>query len=341
MQDATSDGDVQRRSQWLHRVADAAPDAVFVVAADGRIVFANARAAVIFGRPVDDLVGSDIEGLVPDRTDPTTQLTARRADGTEFPVDVSLSPLPKVEGAGVICVVRDATDRVRAERALMRSETLLHEGQQRVAVAQARERIGMDLHDGVIQSLYSVGMQLAAAERVVEDPVYRAEFTKAIDAIDEVIGEIRSYIHGLQPGGDDGRALAPTLFGLAAEFEAATGVTVRIEVDDVAAERIEDWGEDCVQIVRELLSNVARHAEATSVRLSLVRAVGSAGDSGDPTGVVLTVADDGVGFDPHDPHTGLGAGNIRRRVQPSGGAVEIVSAPGAGTTVRVEFPQRS
>jgi PAS domain S-box-containing protein len=340
MDDAITDGDLRREARRMRHLVDAAPDALFVVTADGRIEFANSRAAVLFGRPVDDLVGVDIAVLVPDHQFivdrgshdevRATHATACRADGSEFPADVFVSPLSLDADDAVICGVRDVTERIEAERALVRSEELLHEGERRVAVARARERIGMDLHDGVIQSLYSIGMQLAAAERATDDPVQRGRFTGAIDAIDEVISEIRNYIHGLRAAPTDEHGLVPALYDLAAEFEAATGVTVRVDVEEAAAQRLADLCDDCIQVVRELLSNVARHARASSARLALARAGG---------GVVLEVADDGVGFDPDDPHDGMGADNVRRRVRSAGGVVDVESAPGAGTTVRIRFAE--
>lgn len=339
-------------------IVDASPDAVLVVDDAGRITFANVRATDMFGRPVDSLVGSEVDQLVPDavrrahrskrgrfshapserelgapRPGTSNEFAARRADGTEFPVDIALIPVPAEEGGGIICVVRDARDRIGAERALLRSEARLHAEQRRVAVGRARERIGMDLHDGVIQSLYSVGMQLASAERRTADPANRADFAKAIDAIDVVIGEIRDYIHGLRPGTFDSRDLAPALFVLVAEFESTTDVRVHVDVDEEAAEVLSPWSDDCLHVVRELLSNVARHAKASNAYLSLVR--------DDDGSVVLQVTDDGIGFDPFDPHTGMGAGNIRRRVEPVGGVVDVTSTPGDGTKVHIRFAPQS
>jgi two-component system sensor histidine kinase UhpB len=105
-------------------------------------------------------------------------------------------------------------------------------------------------------------------------------------------------------------------------------VTV-VDVEPAAASELAGRATDVVQLVREAISNVARHAKAQTCRISLRR-------EGD--GALLEVDDDGVGFDPEAAPSGMGLANLRGRVEALGGALELESAAGQGTTVRVRIP---
>lgn len=211
----------------------------------------------------------------------------------------------------------------------------LHERLAALRVVEERERIGRDLHDGVIQGLYATSLRLEDVDHLVRtDPDAAIErVDRAIDAIHRSIADVRSFIVGLRPGLDT-VDLYTGVLALAEDLRLTTTLDVRTSIDrdadgptglDRSARR------EVLQFLREALSNVARHAQASSVEVTLV---------GREPGFDLTVADDGVGFDPDDAHaTGAvghhGLVNLRERAGATGGHLEIESRPGGGTTLRV------
>jgi signal transduction histidine kinase len=203
------------------------------------------------------------------------------------------------------------------------------EGLRQVAVLEDRERIARELHDGVIQALFAVGMGLQATAAVTQDDGVSSRVELAVADIDRVIRDLRNYIFGLRPGVLADRHLGEALRDLVTEFEAKTGVVTVADVSDDAASLLASRAGDVLQLAREALSNVGRHASATTCRLTL---------RSDDTRCVLEVDDDGVGFDPGVVDRGDGLANLEKRAAELGGRLTIESTPGEGATVRVELP---
>ena len=201
---------------------------------------------------------------------------------------------------------------------------------QRLMMLGDRERIARELHDGVIQSLFAVGLGLQGTAALLRDEVVEARLQQAIGEIDGVIGDLRNYIFALRPGVVSGAGLGDALSQLSHEFEERTGITVALDVDPALEQPLSAIATHVVQMVRESLSNVARHAQAATCRVSLRRSESRA---------VLEVDDDGRGFDVegHSP-TGLGLQNLRARAESLGGRLVVTSPPGEGTTVQVSLP---
>jgi PAS domain S-box-containing protein len=324
----------------IEELLEALPDGVAAVDSDGRIVYASSHLERLSGYRSEELVGQLVELLVPARlhtyhTARRTEYAAkpyarpmsvnpdillRRKDGTEYPADIALSPLQTASGAVVVAALRDATERKRVEARL-----------HRLAVLEDRERIAKELHDGVIQSLFGVGMNLRATDAKVKDlETMRAHLIDAVDGIDMAIRDLRNYVFGLRPGVLTDRQLDQALRKLAEEFHENTGIVTAVDVDARVAVEIRDSSAQLVQITREALSNVARHAGAQTCRVSLRRQ----GDFG-----VLEVEDDGHGFDPAQSGVGgQGLRNMRARVGTIGGKLSIKSASAEGTRIRVTLP---
>jgi two-component system, NarL family, sensor histidine kinase DevS len=200
----------------------------------------------------------------------------------------------------------------------------------RLAILGDRERIAKELHDGVIQSLFAVGMGLQAAATVSRDADTEERLEGAVGEIDRAIRDLRNYIFGLRPGILADRQLDQALRTLAEDFETRSGVVTAVHIDPDLAAQLSSNAGHVVQLAREALSNVGRHAAASTCRLALTREDGVA---------VLEVDDDGMGFQPAAEHgPGQGLRNLRERAASLGGAVDIDSTPGQGTTVRVTIP---
>jgi signal transduction histidine kinase len=201
---------------------------------------------------------------------------------------------------------------------------------QRLAVLEDRERIAKELHDGAIQALFAVGMGLQGSAMLAGDGELRHRIEGAVEELDRVIRDLRNYIFGLRPGILADRQLDEALQRLVEEFQQRSGVVAVAEIDPSVAAELAARAGDVVQLAREALSNVTRHAEASTCRVSLYRAGVEA---------VLEVDDDGRGFDPAEATgTGQGLRNLRDRAEALGGHAEIHSVPGEGTRVRVTLP---
>ena len=196
----------------------------------------------------------------------------------------------------------------------------------RLAVLDERERIARELHDGVIQSLFAVGMGLQATASRSGNPEVESRVESAVGEIDRAIRDLRNYIFGLRPGLLTDRQLEQALADLARDFEQKSGVTTVVDIDASLAAELAPRAADLVQLTREALSNVGRHAGAATCRVSLHRQDG---------GAVLQIDDDGRGFDPAASHSGQGMRNIRERVQAMGGQLAIASVAGEGTNLRI------
>jgi signal transduction histidine kinase len=199
----------------------------------------------------------------------------------------------------------------------------------RLEMLEERERIAKELHDGVIQSLFAVGMSLQAVASMSGDEDVSRRLDAAVEDVDHSIRDLRNYIFGLRPGILADRQLDAALRELADAFGARSDVVIVVEIDGQAASHLASRAADVVQLVREALSNVERHAGATTCRVTLRR---------EASGLVIEIDDDGTGFDLSAPSAGMGLSNLRKRVASLDGRVEIESEAGKGTTVRATLP---
>jgi len=193
-----------------------------------------------------------------------------------------------------------------------------------IDIANERERIARDLHDTVIQRLFAAGLSLQAASSMSHDERIQARLATTIEDLDETIRELRNAIFALQspdpgPSGVRGRIL-----DVVTAIVPSLGFEPRIEFDGAVETVDERIVEQLVPSLREALTNVAKHAEASSVRVSV--SVG--------TEVVVQVADDGVGV-PAEVYGGHGLANLARRAEKLGGAADVGPlATGSGCSVR-------
>jgi signal transduction histidine kinase len=196
-----------------------------------------------------------------------------------------------------------------------------------LAVLRERERIAMDLHDGIIQSIYAVSLGLdAVAEDVVEDPPRaRDGLETAIEHLDGVIRDVRSYIFELKPA-QLTEDLAASLVNLVADFRVNSLVDASAQIDETLPSLSEVQRLGLFHVAKEALVNARKHANATSVILSLSARDGM---------IQLDVRDNGRGFDisPSVSAEHRGLLNMASRAREAGGTFSVVSAPGSGTTV--------
>jgi signal transduction histidine kinase len=251
------------------------------------------------------------------------------------PLSSQGKPFGTLTAANVVGGRRFLSDAVRvletfaAQAALALESARAQAELQRLAILDDRERIAKELHDGVIQSLFAVGMGLQGTAIMSGDEELASRIETAVVELDRVIRDLRNYIFGLRPGILADRQLDQALRQLGDEFEQKSGVVTIVDVDPSAAAELSATAGDVVQLVRESLSNVGRHAGASTCRVSLYRRDEKA---------VVEVDDDGTGFDPESARRGEGLTNLENRAAALGGSAVIESAPDEGTTVRLILP---
>ncbi len=347
----------------LRELFDSAPDTVVVVDHRGRIARVNTQIGKVFGFDRDELIGQPVEVLLPERfreshqlrrdsyiDEPRTrpmgaglELFCRCKDGTEIPVDIMLSPIETPEGGMVIAVVRDITNRKRAEEALKRREEELRALSASLLSVQdeERRRIARELHDGTAQNLAGLAMNLSlllkAAESAPETANHRI-LSESRSLAEQCSREVRNLSYLLHPPLLDDLGLAPALKSYIAGFSQRTGIDVALDVPPDLGRLAPEVETALFRIVQEGLTNVHRHSGSTraAIRVSLTESE-----------VRLAVKDEGAGAEPRygsaeDDIVRLGVGipGMRERAQQLGGHMDIDSGP-AGTTVTVALPRRS
>ncbi|MBN1889131.1 MAG: GAF domain-containing sensor histidine kinase [Thermoflexales bacterium] len=219
-----------------------------------------------------------------------------------------------------------------AHAAIAIKNARLYQQIQRLAIFEERERIGMDLHDGIIQSIYAVGLTLEYGNLLLdEDPAQaKQHLGQAISSLNEVIKDIRNYILDLRPQRFQDKDLATGLDELARAFHAHTLIQADVQVES-GSDLTPSQASGLFHIAQEALANVAKHARANTVSVKLY-------DGHEH--ICLSIADDGRGYDPSraSRHEGHGLSNMQARARALGGKLTVDSAPGHGTRVEVQVP---
>jgi signal transduction histidine kinase len=223
-------------------------------------------------------------------------------------------------------------EMLAAHAAIAIQNAHLYEEVERLAILEERARIGMDLHDGVIQSIYAVGLTLESARIILpENPEESAQLLDgAIEGLNDAIRDIRNFILDLRPRRFSGD-LSQGLARLVREFQANTMIPVSMTVSQQLDNLPTSLARAIFLTTQEAMANVARHARASNVMLTLMRSDSS---------VTLSINDDGLGFDPYDDsrQVGHGLANMQARSEGLGGTFRVRSQPGQGTTITMRLP---
>jgi signal transduction histidine kinase len=223
-------------------------------------------------------------------------------------------------------------ERFALHAAIAIDNARLHEQVRRLAVVAERDRIGRDLHDGVMQRLYAVTISLDDVPELMNEAPEeaRARIDRAIGSLQSAIGDIREFVYDTRPILQAPEDLRRALEEVANEIGRTGSLKVEVRVAD-GVMLPSGAAAELVTIVREALSNVGRHAGAAHAQVEL---------TGSETGARLSVSDDGRGFDPAASQSGdhHGLNNMRGRATALGGRFRLESSPASGTRVVVELP---
>jgi PAS domain S-box-containing protein len=339
---------VRRRAERSVRESEARKRAILAAALDcvitidhtGRVIEFNEAAEKTFGYTEAEALGREMVDLIVPPSlrvrhragfaryletgsgsilGKRIEITGMRSDGTEFPVELTITRINLPGPPMFTGYVRDITERKQAEAELRASRARLVR-----AGDEARRRLERDLHDGAQQRLVNLGLTLQLARARLREGGDEALVTLD-EAIAELVGataELRELARGIHPAVLSDGGLSPALMALAERSKP------RARIREVLRERLPAPVESTAYfVVAEALTNATRHAEAGAIEIMAVR-----------DGDVLTVEvrDDGRGGAVAGPGSGLGG--LADRVAALGGSLEVESETGKGTTVRVEIP---
>jgi len=334
---------------------ETAAQAILAVDVRGAVVLANRMAEEMFGYGRDEVLGGPLERLLPERLreghaahrsdfekNPRTRpmgigldLQGIRKNGTEFPIEVSLSAVGTSRGPLAVAFVTDITLRKQAETALRNSETELRALARSLITAQEdeRRRVARDLHDDVTQRLallsIDIGKLAAGIPRSVAK--VKTQLRSFQNQTLQVSNELRRLSHGLHPSVIEDFGLSVALEEFCKEFAQAQGLNLRFD-GPAAGERLRGEGASCLyRVAQECLQNAAKHARATQVRVGLTI---------DGANMELLVRDNGVGFAvaAGRVNSGLGLVSMKERIRMANGTLSITSQPGQGTEIAASVP---
>ncbi|MBN2004329.1 MAG: PAS domain S-box protein [Anaerolineae bacterium] len=307
-----------------------------------RIVRANRRSERMYGWPAVEFASAPLDRIFSEHTWPTLarmmralgagetltmESTSLRRDGAEFPIHISATGEPGHDLRQVILAIEDVT----AEKERRSEEE---------AIVEERHRIAREIHDGLAQDLAGLRFKVGMWHKLVDGDA--SQMHAELDGLRELLGrnirEVRRSIFALRPVALDELGFYPALRQFIDEFGEQNQLHVTLHVEGEAEELPAFLELVLFRILQESLHNAGKHAQAQMVWIEL--------DLESPRAITLNVRDDGVGFDPATletmvQHGHLGLKQMRERVEKLGGAFELHSQPGSGTTIRVVLPRET
>lgn len=339
---------LRQNERELRTVLETLPVGVWFTDADGKVRLSNPAARLIWtdasqaGAPPSKDSRHDLRASVPHAVAPRALVAALRegevtlnetlivecADGSRKTITTSAVPVRNAaeQVIGAIVVTEDMTEQERAQAALRQREHELRK------MLEERERISQDLHDGILQSLYAVGLNLEAVKPSLGRCGNRATATleQAIRSLNAVMREVRHFIAGLETELSQGGDFAASLKSMVAAMRRPRDPRLRILIDPSAARTFSaEQRVQALNIVREAVCNSLRHSNARHIHVSVRRLKDR---------LRLAVKDDGRGFDPKAVSgQGHGLVNMAARARKIGAAFSIVSKRRAGTRVVLDL----
>jgi len=319
-------------------------DGLIVLDAQNRIADLNRTAKTIFGSSSARAIGQEAAAFFKDRPDfaqiccgrgrPPGELVMEN-DGQAKVFEVSILSLPDKRGkhTGLSIILHDVTERKMAQARLL-------EQQRALAMSEERERLARDLHDNLGQVFGFINVHTQAIKHELAGAgidIAVPKLERLVEAAQSAHREMREYIKNVKSAADVEKNFVPALKKDLGQFEKQTGVNIRLNIpDDSQVERLMPGVKvHLLNIVKEALNNVRKHAEAKKVSIEIT----AAGKE-----IRAAIEDDGGGFDvaqyAKEPAKGFGLNIMKERAGEIGGELRIDSAPGKGTRIFLRVPQK-
>jgi PAS domain S-box-containing protein len=342
----------------LRAILESAMDAIIAVDEGGNIVVFNRAAEQVFRCPRREAYGAPLARFIPERyrasvrgrieafgisggasrsADELSTLWGLRADGEEFPIEISISQALVAGRRYYTAILRDATRRKQYEDALKAQKEEMRELSARVLEAREEEKtlIARELHDELGQMLTALKMDLAwMRERLPADSAELAGKARQMNAmLDQTVASVRRISADLRPLMLDDLGLTDAAQWLVEDFGRRAGIECRLDLNaDAGLDALERPAATAVyRALQESLTNIARHSGAKSARIALGLRNGT---------LELEIEDDGRGISREEiaMSRSLGLKGMRERIGYLGGSLEVEGTPGRGTRVRVRLP---
>jgi PAS domain S-box-containing protein len=335
-------------------------DAVIVVDVDNRILHLNPAAEELFGYSREEVIGKSAAMMAASGGPPgldeeiaaaiaevgrwSGEVVNTRKDGTQRVSELLVVPLRDEDGAmlGTVGVSRDISERKRAEDELRGSYELLRrvdEDRRRLlsslvsAQEEERQRVAGDIHDDPIQKLTAAGLRLEMLKTKNPPADQLAEMGTIQTLVEEAIARLRQMLFELSPRTLETGGLGVALVDYVDHANLEGGTRFRLD-DRLTVDLPQDIRTVAYRVILEALSNVRKHASATSATVVI--------EDDRQGGMRCRIVDDGAGFDAGEiqasPPGHMGLSSMRERVELAGGTFHIETAPGAGTTVEFTLP---
>jgi PAS domain S-box-containing protein len=348
---------LRKREQEIRVIAENVPALVSYVDADGRYRFVNKRYEEWFGVPRTEIIGKhyrevlgeDTYDQIKDRVEATLSGQRTRYEealpyargGTRW---VTADYVPDTgdqgEVKGFFALVTDITERVQAEEEVAKYQRDLQRLSAQLINTQEeeRKRISQELHDEMGQALTAMSINLAAIEKELSperSPTISERLAETSSLADRTLEQVRELSLDLRPSMLDDLGLVPTLRWYVNRYAKRLDIEVEFEVMGLEERLSAEMETVLYRAVQEALTNVARHAQASRVRIQLERKEST---------VAAFIEDNGQGFDREEvagreaSARGVGLLGMRERVASLGGRLHIQSRPGQGTRLSLEIP---
>ncbi|MCI0428677.1 MAG: PAS domain S-box protein, partial [Nitrospiraceae bacterium] len=346
IQDITERKRAEEALRLTQFAIDRGRDMALWIDRNARILYVNDAACQRLGYSRDELFAMTIPDLDPDyQLDLWSQhwnelkeqkrlrfeSRHRTKSGEIYPIEIVANYVVFEGQEYNFAFCRDVTDRKRTEEVLRQRERLLH------TVIEERERISQDLHDGILQSLFAVGLALEASKSMMSPRARKssgASLDQAIDQLNRVMREIRNFTAGLGSDPLQGKDLPMALQNMLASLTVNQATRVRLAVEDRAAKAVSaEQSLHLLLVIQEAVNNCIRHGRAQEAKVSLKML---------KQGVRLSIRDNGRGFNPDTAKgAGHGLGNMAARAQKIGGRFTVLSKVNEGTRVVLDLPKEA